>query len=274
MISFPNAKINIGLYITQRRSDGFHNLETVFFPADWCDVLEVIENKQTNQLSDIQFSESGIVIDSAPTDNLVVKAYRLLKNDFDLPPVKVHLHKHIPMGAGLGGGSADAAFMLKMLNSLFGIGLKSKQLQRYASQLGSDCAFFIENKPVLGCGKGDIFQPIELNLSDYKLIIAYPAIHVSTAQAYQMIQPQEPQTSLIEKIKSPVHTWKDTIRNDFEVPVFEKHPEINRLKNQFYEKGAIYAAMSGSGAAVYGIFPKQTSASASCFNAQLVWEQT
>jgi 4-diphosphocytidyl-2-C-methyl-D-erythritol kinase len=248
MISFPNAKINIGLNVVSKRSDGYHNLETIFFPVKLADALELADAEK------MQFSASGIKIDGNPESNLVVKAYQLLKTDFNLPPVKLHLHKIIPFGAGLGGGSADAAFTLKMLNTYFDLKLSSKKLQKYATQIGADCPFFIENRPVFATGTGNQFQPVNLDLSEYEILIVKPDVSVSTPEAFKNIVPQKPSFSLKEIEKLPIKEWRNYIKNDFEKSVFAKYPQIETLKNTLYEMGAVYASMSGSGSAVFGIF--------------------
>ena len=250
MIIFPNAKINIGLNIVSRRPDGYHNLETIFYPVNIKDALEVIT-------SDVfKFQSSGLEIPGRVEDNLCVKGYNLLKKDFGLPPVKIHLHKHIPIGAGLGGGSADAAFFIRLLNQHFGIGLTDDQMMAYARQLGADCAFFIQNKPVFAFDKGDEIEPIKLDLSAYKIIVVMPAVHVSTAEAYSGVKPGPAKESLMELISYPVNEWKNFIKNDFETNIFKNYPEIRGVKAALYEAGAIYASMSGSGASVFGIFDK------------------
>lgn len=248
MISFPNAKINIGLYITGKRPDGFHDLETVFFPIGWSDALEFAYS------GEIHFSTSGISISGAADDNLVMKAYLLLKKDFDLPALKIHLHKQIPFGAGLGGGSADAAFMLRMLNQSFKLGLSGEQLQQYAAKLGSDCPFFIVNKPVFATGRGEIMTEINLNLKGLSLVLVKPSVEVSTASAFRNIVPQKPTISLSESIQLPVSEWKDHIFNQFEISVFNQYPEIELVKQHLYDMGALYASMSGSGSCVFGLF--------------------
>ncbi len=254
MIVFPNAKINIGLNIIEKRKDGFHNLESVFYPiADLYDVLEVVKNSE-NQL---EFISSGITISGDFNDNLCVKAFRLLQKDYPISFVKIHLHKVIPIGAGLGGGSSDASFMLKVLNELFELNLTSNQLINYARKLGSDCAFFIENKPVYAYQKGDEFEEVALDLSSYAIKIEYPNIHIGTSEAYRGVIPIKSTTNLKELIKSPIHNWKSTIKNDFEESIFHNHPKIKQLKEEMYKKGALYASMTGSGSAVYGIFKKQ-----------------
>lgn len=253
MLTFPNAKINIGLNITEKRLDGYHNLETIFYPIELCDTLEFVKGEET------KFSCSGLEIEGKLDNNLIMKAYRLLKDDFDLPPINIHLHKNIPMGAGLGGGSADAAFMLKMLNDEFNLGLSSEVLQQKSAKLGADCAFFIENKPIFAKGIGNIFEPTTVNLAGYQIVLIKPNVHVSTAEAYGGCKPQRWDTSLEEVIKRPITEWRNCIFNDFEKTVFIAHPELAKIKEMLYNKGAIYAAMSGSGSTIYGIFDKETS---------------
>ena len=248
MITFPNAKINIGLNITEKRPDGYHNLETIFYPIELCDSLEFVCAEKS------EFTCTGLNIEGNSDNNLIIKAYNLLKEDFDIPKINIHLHKTIPMGAGLGGGSADAAFMLKMLNDEFKLGLSSKDLQIKAAKLGADCAFFIENKPVLAKGIGNIFEPTSVDLNGYHIVLIKPDVHVSTAEAYGGCKPQRWETPLEEVIKLPIDEWKHHIYNDFEKTVFVAHPELEMIKNVLYEKGAIYAAMSGSGSTIYGIF--------------------
>jgi 4-diphosphocytidyl-2-C-methyl-D-erythritol kinase len=248
MISFPNAKINLGLHVTEKRLDGFHNLETVFFPVRWCDVLEFV------QADEFSFTTSGISITGDPESNLVVKAYRLFQEEFGLPALKVHLHKNIPFGAGLGGGSADAAFMLRMLNKTFNLNVSDEKLIAYASRLGSDCPFFILNKPVIATGRGEIMQLVEVQLNDMFILLVKPPIEISTAKSYQFIEPHKPEVSLIELLTFPVHEWKDRIVNRFESSVFQDYPAIREIKERLYKLGAVYACMSGSGSCVFGIF--------------------
>ncbi len=250
MISFPNAKINIGLYITEKRPDHFHNLESVFVPVGWTDVLEILPADETH------FRSSGISIPGDASANLCLKAYEILKKDFALPPVSIHLHKVVPIGAGLGGGSSDAAFTLKMLNELFSLSLTDDQLEDYARPLGSDCAFFIRNKAKFCFGKGDEFSEIMLNLAGKSIILIYPAIHSSTAEAYAGITPKAAPQKWTMIVQQPVETWKDMIHNDFETSLFPLHPQLKQLKQQLYEAGASYASMSGSGSTVFGIFEK------------------
>lgn len=248
MIVFPNAKINIGLNVVSRREDGFHNLETIFYPVKLSDALEFVPAEKT------ELSNSGFIIDGLPEDNLVLKTYHLLKEDFQIPPVKFHLHKAIPFGAGLGGGSSDAAFALKMLNDYFNLNLTDAQLEDYAARLGSDCPFFIRNKPVFATGTGNIFESIDLDLSAYQIMVLKPAFSVNTAQAYKGILPVKPDYSLLERIQEPIEKWKDLIFNDFENTVFQTFPQIQELKEFLYSSGALYSSMSGSGSAVFGIF--------------------
>lgn len=249
MVTFPNCKINIGLQITEKRADGFHNLLSCFYPAGWSDALEIIP---ANEFS---FASSGLPIPGGPASkNLCIKAYELLKADFDLPTVAMHLHKIVPIGAGLGGGSADAAFTLKLLNTQFMLGLNTGQLENYARQLGSDCAFFVQNRPMYGIEKGDTFEEISLDLSAYYLALIYPNLVISTAEAYAGVRPKQPKTPLRDLLQRPIDTWRSTVHNDFEDNLFPKYPELAQLKADLYALGAAYASLSGSGSTVYGIF--------------------
>jgi 4-diphosphocytidyl-2-C-methyl-D-erythritol kinase len=254
MIAFSNCKINLGLHIINKREDGFHNLETVFYPIPLADTLELIDNKN-NAFNDVTFTSYGLNIDGSLDSNLVVKAYRLLANDFKLKAVDFYLLKNIPMGAGLGGGSSNAAFALKLLNDSFGLNLSNKQLENYAAMLGSDCAFFIENKPSYATGRGEILEPINIDLSGYFFVLVKPNIHVSTADAFSNVYKRgESSVSLKELINNPIEKWNGLIENDFEKSVFKSHPRIGLIKNELYANGAIYASMSGSGASVFGLF--------------------
>jgi len=249
MIVFPNAKINIGLNITARRPDGYHDLETVFYPVKINDVLEVIESDK------LSFNYSGLDIPGNPEDNLCIKGYHFLKKDYpQLPPVKIHLHKNIPIGAGLGGGSSDAAFFIKLMNDKFDLNLSVDDMMDYARLLGADCAFFINNKPVYAFEKGDEFEPVSLDLSAYQIVLVMPDAHVSTAEAYKGVKPALTSESLYDLIKMPLANWKRNIKNDFEGHIFRDHPVIRGVKAELYEQGALYASMSGSGASVFGIF--------------------
>jgi 4-diphosphocytidyl-2-C-methyl-D-erythritol kinase len=262
VITFPNCKINLGLNITSKRDDGYHNLETVFVPINVTEALEVIHADNSEKL--VQYSSSGITIYSEVSNNLCVIAYNILKKDFPaIPAIKLHLHKTIPTGAGLGGGSADGAFMLKMLNTKFNLGLSTEQLIQYALQLGSDCPFFIYNKPCFASGRGEIMEPIELNLSAYKILVVNPGIHILTNKAFSQIVPEKPSVSIKEILKHPIHTWKDVLKNDFEESVFRQYAEIKEIKESLYNSGAVYASMSGSGSTVYGIFEKSVIANVS-----------
>lgn len=267
MVVFPNAKINLGLQITGKREDGYHNILSCFYPLPWCDILEIIESQQ------FKFESSGISIPGKPEDNLCVKAYQMLKKDFQLPPVHIYLHKQIPMGAGLGGGSADASFALKCLNELFHLFLDDSLLEDYALQLGSDCPFFISNQPVLASGRGEEFEPIALNLSGKYVVMVTPPVHISTAAAYAGIQPRQPEVSLKEILETqPIHLWKDCVINDFETSVFRQHPQIAEIKEKLYDLGAAYASMSGSGASVYGIFETETEIKNSFPDTYTIWQ--
>jgi len=250
MVIFPNAKINIGLNVIERRADGYHNLETIFYPVKINDALEIIESDK------LSFESSGLAIPGKIEDNLCIKAYHLLKKDHNIPPVKIHLHKHIPIGAGLGGGSADAAFFIRLMDQNFNLRLSIDKMQGYARKLGADCAFFIESKPVFAFDVGDEFEPIELDLSNYKIVLVMPDVQVSTAEAYRGVKPAEVKTSLIELIQLPVASWKKHIKNDFEESIFKNHALIRGVKADLYQAGALFASMSGSGASVFGIFDK------------------
>ena len=257
MICFPNAKINLGLNIVEKRSDGFHNIETLFYPINWCDTLEAIENKQYQKSGEkLKLTTSGIFIEGSTNDNIIHKAYKLLDAKYSLSPVKAHLHKALPMGAGLGGGSADGAFFIKLLNEKFNLSITREEQINFAKQLGSDCAFFIENKTVFASGKGDVFSEVKVDLSRYHLVVIYPAIHSNTAAAYKGIIPAKPNKSMQTILSSDIKTWKNDLVNNFEKTIFVRYPEIEKIKNTLYNKGALYAAMSGSGSAVYGVFEK------------------
>ncbi len=270
MICFPNAKINIGLHVTEKRPDGYHNIETLFYPTKLYDVIEILENKSSNE--PYIWSSSGIEIDGKAENNLCIKALLLLKQDFNIPPVKIHLHKVIPFGAGLGGGSADAAFTLVTLNEMFELNISKEKLIGYASKIGADCAFFILNTPCIATGIGDILNPFNLDLKNKYLVLVKPDIHISTPEAYSGITPYIPEIGLKEKLNMPIENWKKSIVNDFENSVFPNHATIEDIKNTLYNKGAIYASMTGSGAAVFGIFdtkPHLTFSEYFCWSEQL-----
>lgn len=254
LIVFPNCKINLGLKITRKRPDGYHDLETVFYPLPYQDVLEVIQDQKAG----LTFTQSGLTISGDSSSNLCVKAYQLLKEiKPDLPPTLMHLHKVIPMGAGLGGGSSDGTFALKLLNDKYQLGLTDTELIDLALKLGSDCPFFVLNKPCIAKGRGELMQPIQLDLSKYFFVLIHPGIHISTAAAFAGIKPAPSKTPLESIVSRPLNEWKDLLVNDFEIPVFALHPVIEKLKASLYEMGAVYASMSGSGSSLYGIFEQR-----------------
>ncbi|MDU1889270.1 MAG: 4-(cytidine 5'-diphospho)-2-C-methyl-D-erythritol kinase [Dysgonomonas sp.] len=253
MITFPNAKINLGLNIISKRPDGYHNLETVFYPVPIKDALEIIV--RGNQHEDT-LVEAGTKVDATPDCNLVMRALKLMREKYFFPKVEVHLLKKIPFGAGLGGGSADASFMLRLLNDTFELKIADEELISLAAHLGADCPFFIHNRPIFASGIGEIFEDIKVSLNGYYLVLIKPDIHVSTKDAFSEIKPQLPELSLKEVVKRPVSDWKDLMINDFEKSVFAKYPKIREIKDSLYDKGAIYASMSGSGSSVFGIFNK------------------
>jgi 4-diphosphocytidyl-2-C-methyl-D-erythritol kinase len=256
LVLFPNCKINLGLYILRKREDGFHDLQTVFYPIPFRDALEVIQHP--SPVTDLEYSGSGLMVDGNPSDNICVKAYHLLKNDFpQLPAVKMHLHKEIPMGAGLGGGSADGAFTLLLLNKKFDLGIPEHHMLRYALELGSDCPFFIKNTPCFATGRGELLEDLEIDLSAYRFVLVNPRIHINTGWAFSQIRPSAERPSLKEIVRLPVMQWKDLLTNDFEEPVFRQHAEIKNIKEALYQQGAVYAAMTGTGSTVFGIFPKE-----------------
>ncbi len=250
MIGFPNCKINLGLNILRKRPDGFHDLSTLFYPLSWSDCLEIIPATE----GQTTFSSSGLPIPADGNPNLCERAYSLLQKTCNLPPVKIHLHKVVPMGAGLGGGSSDGAFTLKLLNELFQIGLSVNQLKEFAAQLGSDCAFFIENTPSLATGRGEILTPVDFSLKGSHIVVVNPGIHVGTREAFSGIMPAIPSVQIHDAIALPRDKWKDVLINDFEKGIFVNHPKIAQIKDKLYEMGAYYAAMSGSGSSVYGLF--------------------
>lgn len=248
---FPNCKINLGLNIVERRPDGYHNLETIFYPIPLCDELTVSAGEKDALVVE------GIPVDSDPMDNLVMKVVFLLRQEgFDIPPVDVVLKKNIPSGAGLGGGSSDAAYMMRALNELFELNLSVPQMESYVSRLGADCAFFIQNKPVYATGIGNVFTPIDLNLEGSTILLVKPDDFISTKEAYSMVEPHNPILSVNQIIKEPVSTWKERLTNDFERSAFPNHPTVQDIRDTLYQSGALYAAMSGSGSSVFGIFNK------------------
>ena len=250
MITFPNAKINLGLNIVEKRPDGYHNLETIFYPVWLEDALEI----HVRLDNEVVLHISGASIEGNTEDNLVVKAYRLLQADYTMPGIDIYLHKHIPSGAGLGGGSADAAFMLRLLDTRFGLNISDDELEVYAAKLGADCAFFIRNKPTFAEGIGNLFSPIDISLKGYQILLVKLPIFVSTREAFALIKPHRPQYALRDVAMMPISQWREFMVNDFEESVFAQYPEIGELKEQLYQQGAVYAAMSGSGSSVFGLF--------------------
>ena len=284
MIVFPNAKINIGLNVVAKREDGYHDIETVFYPVLLQDALEIKLMRPLDPAQIRKRIEAGLLVqpddvfmpyrilpkkEEIPccslemtgnefpfkaADNLVVKAYVMLQQDFDLPSIDIKLHKHIPSGAGLGGGSSDCAFMISLLNRRFNLRMRESMMERYAARLGSDCAFFITNTPSLATGRGEILNPINLSLKGYTILLVKPDVSVSTAEAYGGVTPHKPEISLAEAVVRPVSEWKDCVFNDFEPSVFAKYPLLAEIKQKLYDLGAEYAAMTGSGSTIYGIF--------------------
>ncbi len=255
MIAFPNAKINLGLHITAKRPDGFHDIETVFHPIKLSDIVEIVPyNSGTITPPKFKFHSTGIKITGKKSDNLCIKALTIMQKRFSVPSASVHLHKIIPLGSGLGGGSSDASYVILLANKLFGLGLSQDELIKTAAEIGSDCAFFIYNEPVLAFGRGDKFRKISLNLGGYFLRLVLPGIEVNTKFAYSILQPKTPEFDLEETIKLPVNLWKTRLVNDFEAPVFARYPELGRIKEQLYKSGAVYASMSGSGSTIFGIY--------------------
>lgn len=267
MIRFPNAKINLGLNVIERRADGYHNIETLFYPTGLCDVLEVLPSDS------FAFSSSGLTLDADSEQNLVVKAYRILQSDFKLPPVAIHLHKIIPFGAGLGGGSSDAASMLQMLNRMFNLSIDPGNLADYATRLGADCPFFLHNQPAIARGIGDILEPSECSLLDWYLVLIKPDFGINTAWAYRQLIPGRPAISPGTVLKHSVDDWKGLLKNDFEAAVVTQYPEIGEIVKTLYDAGAAYVAMSGSGSAVYGLFRKVPEGLAGHFPADYFYYQ-
>ena len=252
MVLFPNCKINIGLQVLRRREDGYRDIETLFYPLGYNDGLEIIP-LQTGETT--LFTHSGLEIPGDPNTNSCLKAYQLLKKDYpSLPAVRIHLHKVVPIGAGLGGGSADASFTLMALNKKFQLGITDSKLMEYAAQIGSDCSFFILNKPCIATGRGEKLEPYSFDLSRYKIVLVYPRIHIDTKTAYGYVRSFSERSGIKELIEMPVTKWKDHLMNDFEQPLFDRYPELQKIKNKLYEKGALYASLSGSGSVLYGLF--------------------
>lgn len=278
MLSFPNAKINLGLNIVDKRSDGFHNIESVFYPVGWCDALEII--RATN----FSFSSTGLEIPGNLKNNLIIKAFDLLDELITIQTKKnngkknaksqiaIHLHKVLPMGAGIGGGSADGAFALKMINEIFELELNTEQLQDFASRLGSDCPFFIENTPKFCFEKGNKFEEIDLSLQGKYILLVNPQIHISTAEAYSGVLPKKPLISIQEILKSPISEWKGVLLNDFEEKIIKNYPKIGQIKSHLYDLGASYASMTGSGSTVFGILSKEVEHIENHFEGCIIWQ--
>ncbi|MCY7350497.1 MAG: 4-(cytidine 5'-diphospho)-2-C-methyl-D-erythritol kinase [Cytophagaceae bacterium] len=265
MIAFPNAKINLGLRIVEKRPDGYHNLESCFYPVGWTDVLEILP------AAELTFKSTGLTIPGEAATNLCLNAYHLLRADYALPPVRIHLHKAVPIGAGLGGGSADGAFTLKLLAEQFKLGLSAEQLEAYARRLGSDCAFFINNQPRFCVGKGDKFENFSLLLAGTWVVLVNPGIHISTAEAYAGITPRHPADDLRQLLWQPLEAWRAAVKNDFEDSLLPRYPILGNLKTQLYEAGAQYASMTGSGSTVFGLFSEETDCS-SLFKNLSFWQ--
>jgi len=266
MLFFPNAKINLGLNILRKRTDGFHDIASFFYPIGWQDVLEILPQ------SALHFEATGINIPPDGKENLCLRAYHLLREAFALPPVYLHLHKHIPIGAGMGGGSADAVFVLTGLNKLFNLQLTVEQLLHYAMQLGSDCAFFVENKSQYAHGRGELLTPTAPDLKGTKIMVVYPNLHITTAEAYKGIVPKEPDIPLQESVLLPRQEWKHSIQNDFEHVLFAHYPALPAIKQTLYDLGAFYAAMTGSGSAIYGLFEQNIPTENSYFQNYMTWK--
>lgn len=254
MVVFPHCKINLGLYVLNKRTDGYHSLSTCFYPVPWTDVLEIIESNQ------LRFTTSGIVIPGSPNTNLCWRAYELVAQKRSIPPVHIHLHKVVPMGAGLGGGSSDGAFTLRLLNDKFKLDFSKGELMEMASQLGSDCPFFVQDEPQVGSGRGEILEPISLSLGGTFIVMVKPDIHISTKEAYSNMVPKAPDYELRETLLGPVSQWPARLGNDFELGAMQRHPAIRAIKERLYSAGAFYAGMSGSGSAVFGLFRQEIDA--------------
>lgn len=256
MIGYSHCKINLGLSVIARRGDGFSDIETILYPVSGIsDILEIVPSKE------FSFSHSGIAVDCAAQHNLCIKALQLIEQQYGLDGnVELHLHKNIPFGAGLGGGSANAVAVFKILNALYNIGISGSEMERLASQIGSDTPFFVDYKPAVATGRGEILSRCDLNLTGKYLLIVKPHIAVSTAMAYKMVTPRNPEISPSDAIKEPIAEWKNILVNDFEKPIFNEFPILNEIKQKMYDCGALYSSMSGSGSAIFGIFERKPSA--------------
>lgn len=265
MIVFPNAKINLGLHILGKRPDGYHELETYMYPAPLTDILELTEAPETTlHLSGIHIGDIG------KANNLVYKTWKLMHGIYNIPPIRIDLHKNIPAGAGLGGGSADAAFAVKTLNEMFGLSLETTRMEKLAAQLGSDCAFFVQNKPALATGRGEILQHFPVNIQARYMVIVVPDIHISTAEAYAGVSPDKNRNSITDILSLPINQWAEQLSNDFENHLFSLHPQLAEIRTALYNKGAVYAAMSGSGSAIYGLFEKHPGENMHFENSKLI----
>lgn len=257
MIVFPKAKINLGLRITRKRPDGYHDIETLFYPVTFYDALEFVVSDNMSRKDFL--TVTGLGTGSNPEDNLVIKTLRKLREKYNVPFFNIHLHKAIPAGAGLGGGSSDAAYILKAVNKCFSLNIDRTDLQSIALELGSDCPFFIEPVPSHASGRGEILRPVRPVLNGYYLLLLNPGIGVNTRDAYQNCRPEHPSTGLLQLIDRPITKWKELMINDFEGYAFKKYPLLAEIKNKLYSSGALFSSMSGSGSSVYGIFPKKSS---------------
>lgn len=267
MIAFPNAKINLGLHVCHKRPDGYHHIETIFYPIPLCDILEVVHAPQGS--APWQWHNSGMAVDAPAGQNICIKALQLVQHHYAIGPVQVQLHKIIPFGAGLGGGSSDGAAMIDLLDKLFELQMPLSLRTELATRLGADCPFFIHNRPAFATGIGNELTPISLNLSGFHLVLVKPPIHVSTPEAYRGVTPAPPRHSLTQIAARPVSEWKQLLINDFEQSVFARHPQIGHIKDELYRLGAVYAAMSGSGSTVFGLFETKAQVSfPHCF----VWQ--
>lgn len=271
MLVQPNCKINIGLNVVERRSDGYHNLETIFYPIPLRENLEIKELTDSDKEFNLRLP--GIQVSGEPTDNLVIKVYLSLKKEFNLPPLDIELYKKIPMGAGLGGGSSDAAFMMKALNEVYDLQLSDSEMEKRVSSFGADCAFFIKNKPAYATGIGDQLTPCSLSLKNKFIVLVKPDVFISTREAYSNIKPHPAEHNLLESVAAPIETWKYTIKNDFEDSVFPNHIELLAIKQTLYDMGALYAAMSGSGSTIFGLFDRPTPEATTVFAKHFVFNQ-
>lgn len=271
MVVFPCSKINLGLNVIERRPDGYHNIETVFYPIPLHDNLEVLTARNATQ--PYLLHKSGIDIEGRDEQNLVVRVLELLREDYQqIPPVEIWLHKRIPSGAGLGGGSSDAAAMMRLLNEQYSLGMEDDDIEYRLSRIGADCPFFYKAKPAFATGIGDELMPIAFDLAGYNLVLVKPDVHVSTKEAYSLVRPQRPEVSLLKAISEPIEYWKAVMRNDFEYSVFQHYPQIAAIKQTLYDMGAVYASMSGSGSSVYGLFHRSQPEAEEVFRDCFVYE--